>query len=58
MEHEKIQIQSLTSGCQDSLNPDVFQNVISKIVQDMEYVKTSILTNSSHKYHLFKLEII
>jgi dihydroorotate dehydrogenase len=23
--------------------PDVFQNVISKIVQDMEYVKTTIL---------------
>jgi dihydroorotate dehydrogenase len=37
--------------------PDVFQNVMSKLVQDMEYVKTKlddllILTNSSFKDHL------
>jgi hypothetical protein len=43
--------------------PDVFQNVISKLVQDMEYVKTylddlMILTNSSFKDHLLKLETV
>jgi dihydroorotate dehydrogenase len=42
--------------------PDVFQNVMSKLVQDMEYVKTYlddllILTNSSFKDHLLKLEM-
>jgi hypothetical protein len=58
----KIQIQALTHGYQDCLVPDVFQNVMSKLVQDMEYVKTYlddllILTNSSFKYHLLKLEM-
>jgi hypothetical protein len=43
--------------------PDVFQNVMSKLVQDMEHVKTylddlSILTNSSFKDHLLKLEMV
>jgi hypothetical protein len=43
--------------------PDVFQNVMSKIVQDMKYVKTYlddllILTNSSFKDHLLKLEMV
>jgi hypothetical protein len=43
--------------------PDVFQNVMSKLVQDMEYVKTYlddllILTNSSIKDHLLKLEMV
>jgi dihydroorotate dehydrogenase len=43
--------------------PDVFQNVMSKLVQDMEYVKTylddlSILTNSRFKDHLLKLETV
>jgi hypothetical protein len=42
---------------------DVFQNVMSKIVQDMEYVKTYlddllILTNSSFKDHILKLEMV
>jgi hypothetical protein len=42
--------------------PDVFQNVMSKLVQDMEYVKTYlddllILTNNSFKDHLLKLEM-
>jgi hypothetical protein len=42
--------------------PDVFQNVMSKLVQYMEYVKTYlddllILTNSRFKDHQFKLEI-
>jgi dihydroorotate dehydrogenase len=41
--------------------PDVIQNIMSKLVQDMEYVKTYlddllILTNSSFKDHLLKLE--
>jgi hypothetical protein len=43
--------------------PDVSQNVMSKLVQDMEYVKTYlddllILTNSSFKDHLLKLEMV
>jgi hypothetical protein len=41
---EKIQIQTLNYGYQDCLFPDVFQNVMSKLVQDMEYVKTTILS--------------
>jgi hypothetical protein len=39
----KIQIQTLTHGYQDCLVPDVFQNVMSKLVQDMEYVKTYLV---------------
>jgi hypothetical protein len=63
MTHGKIQIQTFTHGYQDLLDPDVFQNVISKLVQDMEYVKTYlddllILTNSSFKDHLLKLEMV
>jgi hypothetical protein len=58
MAHGKIKIQTLTHGNQDCLVPDVFQNVMSELVQDMEYVKTYlddllILTNSSFKDHLF-----
>jgi hypothetical protein len=34
-------IKTLTHGYQDFLVPDVFQNVMSKLVQDMEYVNTS-----------------
>jgi HKD family nuclease len=44
LEHKKIQIQTLTHGYQDFHDPDVFQNVMSKLVQDMEYVKTNILS--------------
>jgi hypothetical protein len=40
----KIQIQTLTHGYQYCLDPDVFQNVMSKLVQDMECVKTNILS--------------
>jgi hypothetical protein len=59
----KIQIQTLTYGYQDCLVPDVFQNVMSKLVQDMEYVKTYlddllILTNSNFKDHLLKLQMV
>jgi hypothetical protein len=43
--------------------PDVSQKVMSKLVQDVEYVKTYlddllILTNSSFKDHLLKLEMV
>jgi hypothetical protein len=43
--------------------PDIFQNVMSKLVHDMEYVKTylddlSILPNNSFKDHLLKLEMV
>jgi hypothetical protein len=45
--------------------PDVFQNVMSKLVQDVEYVKTYlddllIITNrkNSFKDHLVKLEMV
>jgi hypothetical protein len=43
--------------------PDVFQNIMSKLVQDMEYIKTHlddllILSNSSFKDHLLKLEMV
>jgi hypothetical protein len=61
----QIQIQTLTHGHQDCLVPDLFQNVMSKLVQDMEYAKTInslddllILTNSSFKDHLLKLEMV
>jgi hypothetical protein len=63
MVNGKIQIQMPTHGYQDCLIPDVFQNVIPKLVQDMEYVKTYlddllILTNSSFKDHLLKLGMV
>jgi hypothetical protein len=40
--HGEIQIQTLTHGYQDCLVPDVFQNIIYKLVQNMEYVKKTI----------------
>jgi hypothetical protein len=48
---------------QDCLVPHVFQSIMSKLVQDMEYVKTYlddllILTNNSFKDHLLKLEMV
>jgi hypothetical protein len=63
MAYDRIQIQTPTHGYQDRLVPDVFQNFMSKLVQDMEYVKTYlddllIVTNSSFKDHLLKLEIV
>jgi hypothetical protein len=63
MIHGKIQIQirTLTHGYPDCLDPDVFQNVMSMLVKDMEYVKTYlddllILTNNSFKDYLLNLE--
>jgi hypothetical protein len=63
---EKTQIHTLNHGYQDCLVPDVFQNFMYKLVQDMEYVYSTIsylddlliLTNSSFKDHLVKLEIL
>jgi hypothetical protein len=43
MENGKILIKTLTHGYQDYLVPDVIQNFMSKLVQDMEYVKTTTL---------------
>jgi hypothetical protein len=47
----------------NKIAPDVFQNIMSKLVQDMEYVNTYlddllILTNRSFKDHLLKLEMV
>jgi hypothetical protein len=57
----KIQIKMLTHGYQGC--PRCFQNFMSKLVQDMEYVKTYlddllILTNTSFKINLLKLEVV
>ena len=43
--------------------PDVFQNVMSKLTQELEYVKTYlddllILTNNNFADHLTKLEMV
>jgi hypothetical protein len=47
------------------ISPDVFQNVMSKLVQDMEYVKAYLnnslilkIRNKSFKDHLLKLEMV
>jgi hypothetical protein len=42
MTNGKIQIQKLNHEYQDCLVPDVFQNIMSKLVQDMEYVKDQL----------------
>jgi hypothetical protein len=39
---EKYKYKRLPMGIK--ISPDVFQNVMSKLVQDMEYVKTAILS--------------
>jgi hypothetical protein len=44
MAHEKMQLQTLTHGYQDYLDPDVFQNVMSQLVQDMECVQTNMIS--------------
>jgi hypothetical protein len=56
---EEIKNKTLTNGCQHLLHP---QNFMSKLVQDMEYIKTMysldyflIITNRSFKDHLFGL---
>jgi hypothetical protein len=40
MAHEKTQIQTITHGYQDCPDPDDFQNTMSNLVQDKEYVNT------------------
>jgi hypothetical protein len=40
----KIQMQTHTHAYQDCLDPDVFQNFMSNLVQDMEYINTTILS--------------
>jgi hypothetical protein len=59
----KYKYKHLPMGIKICLDSDVFQNVMSKLVQGMEYVKTYlddllISTNSSFKYHLLKLEMV
>jgi hypothetical protein len=54
--------RSLWPSC-IKIAPDDFQNVMSKLVQDMEYVKTYlddllILTSSSFKDYLLNLEMV
>jgi hypothetical protein len=44
MAHEKYKYNRLPTGYQDCLVPDVFQNIMSELVQDMEYVKTNMLS--------------
>jgi hypothetical protein len=43
MAHEKKMIQTLNYEYQDFLNPDVFQNIMTKLVQDVQYAKTIML---------------
>jgi hypothetical protein len=53
----KYKYKRLPMGIKIALVPDAFQNFMSNLVQDMEYVKTYlndllILTNSSFKVYL------
>jgi hypothetical protein len=59
----KYKYKRLPMGIKIPWFPDVFQNFMSKLVQDMDYAKTYlddllILTNSSFKDHLLKLEMV
>jgi Reverse transcriptase (RNA-dependent DNA polymerase) len=50
-------------GIKIAIFPDVFQNVISKLTQDIEYDKIYlddllILSNNNFKDHLLKLQIV
>jgi hypothetical protein len=56
-------LQMLSHEYQHCLVPDVFQNIMPKLVQDMEYINIYlddllIITNSSFKDHLLKLEMV
>jgi hypothetical protein len=58
---EKYKYKCLHMGIK--ISPDFFQNFMSNLVQDMEYVKIYlydllILTNNSFKDHLLKLEMV
>jgi Reverse transcriptase (RNA-dependent DNA polymerase) len=59
----KYKYKPLSMGIKIAISPDVFQNVMSKLTQDMEYVKTYlddllILSNNSFKDHLLKLQMV
>jgi hypothetical protein len=41
---QNTNIKTLTHGYQDRLFHDAFQNIMTKLVQEMEYVKTNILS--------------
>jgi hypothetical protein len=62
MEHGKYKYKCLSMGIK--IAPDAFQNFMSKLIQDMEYMKYRflndflILKNSSLKDHLLKLEMV
>jgi hypothetical protein len=54
----EIQVQTLSTGIK--ISPDVFQNVMSKLTQDMDYVKIYLddLFILTFKYRLTKLEMV
>jgi Reverse transcriptase (RNA-dependent DNA polymerase) len=57
----KYKCQHLPMGIK--ISPDVFQNIMSKLTQDLEYVKTYlddllILTNNNSADHLTKSEMV
>jgi Reverse transcriptase (RNA-dependent DNA polymerase) len=59
----KYKYKRLPMGINIATFHDVFQNVMSKLTQDMEYVKTYLddlltLSNKSFKDHLLKLEMV
>jgi hypothetical protein len=65
MAHEKTQIQTLTHGYQDCLDPDVFKISCLSLSKIWNMLRQKycldyllILTNSSFKDHLLKLEMV
>jgi Reverse transcriptase (RNA-dependent DNA polymerase) len=59
----KYKCKHLPMGINIATFPDVYQNFMSKFMQDLEYVKTYlddllILSNNNFKDHLLKLEIV
>jgi hypothetical protein len=58
----KYKYKRLPMGIKIAWFPDFFQNVMSKLVQDIEYIKTCLddlllLKSRSFKDHLLKLEM-
>jgi Reverse transcriptase (RNA-dependent DNA polymerase) len=59
----KYKYKRLPMGIKIATSPDVFQNVMTTLTKDMEYVKTYlddllILSNNNFKDHLLKLEMV
>jgi Reverse transcriptase (RNA-dependent DNA polymerase) len=59
----KYKYKRLSMGIKIATFPDVFQNVMSKLIQDMKYVKTYlhdllIFCNNNFNDHLLKLEMV